>query len=452
MGLYKIISLFFSDASQQANYEKRLRKLAFYDSLTDLPNRRLILKSLNQKASVESRQPFSLFFIDIDDFKHINDTYGHYVGDQILKEVKARLQPILSKEELLGRMNGDEFILVANYHASPEILHKKAQQILQAFKEAVEIDNQIINVSLSIGISSFPKDGENLKDILINADVAMYKAKSHKGGYFCIYEQVLGDAYRRAGILTNQISAALDSSQFIPYFQPKLDLKTNSYCGAEVLARWFSGDGKQIPTGDFIPCAESSGKIKEISEMVMAKAAQLVVICKDVDTQRISVNISGAQLSSLNLYDELISIVERSKLPYHLIELEVTESQLIENFENAKDALTQLRKLGIKVALDDFGTGYSSFSYLKQFPIDTIKIDKCFIDDIVSATAQKNESLVIVKGIIQLAHALGLEVVAEGIETQAQLNILSDIGCDKIQGYHYAKPMSFMDLIDFIGK
>ena len=442
----------FSEASQQAHYEKRLRKLAYYDSLTDLPNRRLILKSLNQKVALASQQTFALFFIDIDNFKRINDTYGHYVGDEILKEVKARLLPLLSKGDLLGRMSGDEFILVANYHTNDSILAKKAEQILAVFTKPVAVANHQIDIALSVGISRFPAHGKTLKDILINADVAMYQAKSLQGCQYYIYEQALGDAYRKAGILTKEITKALNSRQFVPHFQPKMDLKTNNYCGAEVLARWFDETGNQVPTSEFIPCAENSGQIKAISELVMLKAANLIVDHQSINLQRVSVNISGAQLSSKRLYDELLSIIHQTNVPYQLIELEVTESQLIENFDTAKEALTQLRKLGIKVALDDFGTGYSSFSYLKQFPIDTIKIDKCFIDDIVCEADESNESFVIVKGIIQLAHALGLEVVAEGIETPDQMTTLAAIGCDKIQGYYYAKPMDFESFIGFVSQ
>lgn len=437
----------FTDDSQQANYEKKLRQLAYYDALTNLPNRRLILKSLNQKIGLSGNsQQFSLCFIDVDNFKHINDSHGHYVGDRILKEMTTRLTPLLENEDLLGRMSGDEFIFVIHEQVEPQELAKIAQRVIAVFKEPIVVGHTKIALSISMGISSYPHHGLSLNDILISADVAMYRAKELKGSHFHIYDEELGETFRLESLMHQNIENALASQSFVPYFQPQLDLKTNQYCGSEVLARWFTDEGAEIGTHQFITYAEKSGQIKPISEMIMSKSMAIIANSDDLVNKHISLNLSGVQLSSLSLYDEIIDILTKTGLPYECLELEVTESMLIECFETASQSLVKLRKLGVKVALDDFGTGYSSLSYLKKFPIDTIKIDKCFIDDIVGGPQETNESFVIVKGIIQLAHALGLEVVAEGIEHPEQLALLRDVGCDKIQGYYYAKPMSFTDL------
>jgi len=442
----------FYEEKINEEYEKRLKKLAYYDLLTDLPNRQLISKFLNRKISLNSEQEnFSLLYIDIDNFKSINEAFGHQSGDLVLKLVASRLKSIVKKQDLLGRVSSDEFILVVDKQIGIESLTKLTQRIISVFKSPMRLENISLRLSLSIGISSYPQHGKSLNDIWAKADLAMSHAKEAIGSHFRIYDDVLEEEYRLESFMSQEIEQALAKRSFIPYFQPKLDLKTNSYCGAEVLARWFKEDESEVRTYQFITYAEKSGQIKAISEMIMGKAINSVAHTTDeIQDKRISLNLSGTQLSSVTLYDDVLEILNEANLPNEYLELEVTESKLIESFDIASQSLIKLRKLGVKVALDDFGTGYSSFSYLKKFPIDTIKIDKCFIDDIAMEPIVENESYVIVKGIIQLAHALGLEVVAEGIEHKEQLELLRELGCDKIQGYCYAKPMPFGELSSFI--
>lgn len=425
-----------NDITQQRRAENELRYLANYDLLTGLPNRVLFQERL-QKALVACRQRkgrLALLFLDIDHFKHVNDSLGHAAGDLLLQQVAARLRVAVGEEVLVARLGGDEFTVLID-DVGAEVMTPIKQvidSILGEFRAPFSLHRQDVGVSTSIGVGLYPEHGLDASSLLKCADTAMYSAKSLGRNTWQFYAPELQETATRRLQVGSALRQALERQELELHFQPRLALDRNSVAGFEALVRWRSGTLGAVPPGEFIAVAEDSGLIAAIGDWALREACQRAARWHaQGKTAAISVNLSARQFSDATLAARVQTRLEASALPADLLELEVTESVLLELNPVVLDNLAALRALGVKLALDDFGTGYSSFAYLKKLRFDTIKIDREFVRDLgndAPATA-------IVTAIIELAHNLDMKVVAEGVEQSAQLQVLRALGCEEVQGY-----------------
>ncbi|MBI3284831.1 MAG: EAL domain-containing protein [Burkholderiales bacterium] len=436
----------FSDISQLKRSEEELRHLAHYDPLTGLPNRLLIQSRLEHALSraERDRRLVAVLFIDLDHFKTVNDSLGHVVGDQLLVDVARRLCGRVRDEDSLGRFGGDEFLLLLEPIDTPEEAALVARDILKTLTPAFCLSgcNEIF-IGASIGISIYPDDGRNAADLLRDADAAMYEAKELGRNRFCFYTTDMNMNAMLQLELEAALRRALERNEFILHYQPKVDLCSGAVSGAEALIRWQrNGKGLESP-GRFIPLAEKIGLIVPIGAWVIDAGCRQLRAWQDAGWPDLclSVNVSGRQFYSGDLALTVEQALARHGVQPASLELEVTESMLMESPENTIAILRVLKEIGVKVALDDFGTGYSSFSYLSRFPIDTLKIDQSFVRNIVS----EPDAAMIAVSIIDLAHRMHLKVVAEGVETEAQLAYLRTRHCDEMQGYYFARPMPAAD-------
>lgn len=419
---------------------KELQHLAHHDNLTGLPNRLLFLDRLKQsiKHSKRNHTSVSVLFLDLDRFKEVNDTYGHDVGDELLQKISKKLSHIIREEDTVSRLGGDEFTIILNDLNENNII-KITQKIITTMQEKIAIKNTNIFITFSIGISSYPQDGETPAILLRNADTAMYKAKELGKNQFQFYSpQMTKIAVQRASI-EHDLRLALENDELIPYFQVKMDAVENKIIGAEALVRWNHPTKGLVSPGEFISIAEDTGLIISIDEMMMEKT----LICmqkwkkEGLNTGMLSINISMKQLEHNKCLENLNNLLHKYLTDPQGIELEITENQIMRNPESAIKILHNIRKMGINISIDDFGTGYSSLSHLKQLPINKLKIDKSFIDDLPN---DKND-VAIIKAIIALSKSLNIEIIAEGVETKDQLDFLVSKGCSNIQGYYYSKPL-----------
>ncbi|HZW25630.1 MAG TPA: EAL domain-containing protein [Gallionella sp.] len=427
------------DISPLKEAERRLNHMAMYDELTGLPNRTLFRDRLS--LAMASRQGYSigLLLIDLDNFKAINDTLGHTVGDALLKRVGESIRSLLREEDMVARLGGDEFVVVLQNVSQPDDLDRAAARILRAISTPMIVEGNQLYINASMGISVYPGDGDDYGTMLRNADTAMYYAKSQgRNGYRYFVEDMNKDRQERLSMAAG-IRHALDNGEFELNYQPKVSLKAGEICGMEALIRWRHPQQGMIPPGRFIPVAEDCGLISEIGEWVIAAAIRQLAAWRDMGLTpvKVAVNLSAGQCQS----EQTLLLVDRLLAEYAIdgkyLEMEITESMVMHDAEKAIDIFWQLKERGVSVAIDDFGTGHSSLSYLKRFPIDSLKIDKSFVDDIGT---DKNDAE-IVCAIIALAHSLGMCVVAEGVETKAQLDFLRNNGCDEVQGYYFSKPL-----------
>ena len=430
-----------TDISDRKKHEENIEFLAYYDPLTKLPNRTLFMERLNE----ELRRPKSdgqcgaVFFIDFDDFKKINDTLGHDYGDHILKIIAEKISAVKGDNDIICRFGGDEFLILMPEVASREQVVKLADSILESFNSNLETEEKQMYITCSIGITLYPKDGTDTNVILKNADTAMYKAKEAGKNKYVFYDQDMYDKLERRIRIEQVLRGAIQNEELKIYYQPQFDAQTKKIVGFEALLRLFSKELGVISPAEFIPVAEETGLIVAIGEWVLLNACRKSKEWQDRGLKQcyISVNISSAQLQQVNFLSTVMDILKETKLPSNSLELEITESMLMKSMEDNVKILEELRKNEIKIALDDFGTGYSSLNYLRKIPIDTLKIDKSFIDGI----CQNSTEEAIAEGIIQLAHKMQLKVVAEGVETLQQLEILQEKNCDRIQGYLFSKPL-----------
>ena len=380
-----------------------------------------------------------MIFLDLDHFKDINDTLGHDMGDKLLKSVAKRIENCIRIDDTLARIGGDEFlILVENIKHNTDIV-----QVVEKIKNALHpkfiLNNQILHITASMGVALYPKDGNEVDTLLKNADTAMYASKKKgRDGYSFYTEAFTQEAIKRIRI-ENAMREALDSDMFNLYYQPQYDHQQGEIIGLEVLIRWEHPSLGILPPDQFIPLAEDCGLIIELGRWVMNAAFKQASIWQknNIDFKRLSINVSGQQVWNTPLYDELKRCLEKYKLAGDCIEVEVTECFIMREMDKGIEALRAIRDLGVGIAIDDFGTGYSSLNYLKNLPITKLKIDKSFIDNI----PEERESIAITKTIISLAKNLDLEIVAEGVETQAQIDFLSKEGCHFIQGHYYSKAL-----------
>ncbi len=443
----------FNDITALKKNEKMLKYQANYDPLTGLPNRHLFNDRLKMGLTHASREglPLAVLLCDIDDFKNINVSMGHYIGDQLLKKAANRLLNCIRQEDTVARQGGDEFLIICPYIRREEpaaiIL---AQRIQQAFEKPVLISKTEIFVRMSIGITLYPEDGKDLETLVKNADIAMYRSKAKGKNQISFFTFSLNKEVQRRINISNDLHTKLSLDEFMVYYQPKVNIKTGLISGMEALLRWNRHGNEMVSPAEFIPIAEDTGAIFALGEMVMAEACSKIMafsrICKR--DLKIAVNLSVKQFSQKDLIQQIKKIIEKTGLAPHLLTIEITESIVIKDIKNTLQILKLLHLIGIRISIDDFGTGYSSLSYLRKMPITELKIDKAFVDDIPNDP----EACAVVSTIITLAKSLNLETVAEGVENLDQLLSLKESQCDEIQGYYYCKPLSESEMMAFLAR
>lgn len=439
----------FTDITEQKRSEERIQYLAHYDVLTDLPNRILFNDRLKHAIERASRQDnrLSVLFIDLDRFKYVNDTLGHQQGDLLLKKVAERLNTCVRQADTVARLGGDEFTVLLEDVGRPDMLAGIAEKILSTLNESIDLEGHQAVVGCSIGLSVYPDDGSSAEQLLKHADTAMYYAKENGRNTYAFYSPELSRSSYEHFCLENELRTAIERQQFLLHYQPQLEVSSDGIFTVEALVRWQLKDGNLVPPDKFIPLAEETGLIIPMGEWILNSAcAQARHWNKKGLEIRVAVNISGIQIMRSGFVESVEKALETSGLPPRLLELEVTESYVMNHIEGVVETLSQIRRLGVTLSIDDFGTGYSSLSYLKQLPVDVLKIDRSFISDIPQDTDDEK----IASAIIAMAHNLSLRVVAEGVETAQQLQFLEQRGCDLAQGYYIARPMAADALEAFI--
>jgi diguanylate cyclase (GGDEF)-like protein/PAS domain S-box-containing protein len=441
-----------ADVTHRKEAEEKLVYLAHYDGLTGLPNRVLFFDRLQQTLAQAGRRATvaAVMFLDLDRFKVVNDTLGHAVGDDLLRQVAQRLSACTRMGDTVARFSGDEFVLIVNdLHGSEDARHI-AQKVLLAFADPFRVGGHEIFVSTSIGISMFPSDSDDEQALLKNADTAMYRAKESGRNNFQFYTREMNARAMYRLNLENSLRHALDRGEFRLHYQPKACLHTGRVTGVEALLRWERPDYGLVPPAEFVPLLEDTGLIVPVGEWVLGEACRQVAAWRRSghDPVAIAINISARQFASRNLGELIKRVLDEHSTDPRDVEFELTESLLMVNTEEAVRTLTYLKSLGLRLSIDDFGTGYSSLSYLKRFPIDALKIDRSFIDEIITNV----DDATITRAVIGMAHNLGLKVVAEGVETEAQLSFLSANGCDEAQGYYFARPQPAAELTKWLGQ
>ena len=441
------------DISDRKEVEGQIRLLAYYDGLTLLPNRRLFMEKLDLALENARRREGSLavLFLDLDRFKQINDTLGHSTGDRLLQGVAERLRKCLRSSDAVARgeamnltddvarLGGDEFIVSITNIARGEDAARVARRIQEALEQPFKLDENEVFITASIGISLFPQDGDDLESLLKNADSAMYHAKDAGRSNYQFYSKSMNAAALQKLTLENKLRRALERGEFQLYFQPQIDVRSWSIIGAEALIRWRHPDLGLVPPAEFIGLAEETGLILPIGEWVLHTACAQAKAWQDAGHAPLvmAVNISGRQFRGKNVAQTVGQAIGACALDPRRIELEITESVLMHSVDETVNTLKTLRAMGPRIAVDDFGTGYSSLSYLRRFPIDTLKLDQSFIQDSV----KDRGTAAIVAGVIDMAHGLGLEVIAEGVETAEQRTLLFQDGCHIMQGYLFGRPV-----------
>jgi diguanylate cyclase (GGDEF)-like protein/PAS domain S-box-containing protein len=426
------------DLTQRKKAEKTIKYMAYYDVLTGLPNRNMVRKHLNAALN-NGDQELAVMFLDLDRFKIINDTKGHRVGDLLLKVVASRLKNAVRDSGLVSRQGGDEFIILLRGLNKEQVI-EVAERVLDEFSNGIEVENQEFFVTPSIGISMAPEDGNDEETLIKHADTAMYLAKERgKNNYQFYTDQLNGLSFRKME-LENGLRKALEQEQLMLHYQPQVNLETGKIIGVEALLRWQHPEKGIISPAEFIPLAEETGLIVPLGKWVLQKAAAQNKAWQDKEYEPIpiSVNISVRQLQEDRFIETVQQILDETGLKPMYLDLEITES-IMQNSEKTAMILNQLKDLGVTLAIDDFGTGYSSLSLLKHLPIDKIKIDKSFVDDIIHHSNQG----AMVKTIIDMGHNLQFDVIAEGVEEEEQVQFLLNNGCLVGQGYHFSRPLPF---------
>jgi len=430
-----------SDISQLKENQEAIHQLAYYDPLTKLPNRTLLEEraAFALKLAQRSGKSLALLFLDLDNFKNINDSLGHKAGDHLLRAFAQRLESTVREEDTFARPGGDEFVFMLPNTDANGAAHA-AQKIMDLLKSPFRIEGYSLSVSSSVGIALYPDDGETLNQLYTNADIAMYRSKQKGRNTYSFFTPELQTHYVRLMQLENALREALETGQFELHYQPQQELASGNIIGLEALLRWEHPELGEISPAEFIPIAESSGLIVPIGEWVLREGtAQLRRwIDAGIAPPKLAINLSAAQFQQSSLPDLIMSILEQSQLPAEYLELELTESITMDDPERAVTMINRLHQEGVSLSIDDFGTGYSSLSYLKRFKISKLKIDKSFVRDL----NEDNDDRVIVGTIITLAKSMGLRCIAEGVENREQLEFLRRLGCDDIQGYYLSRPLN----------
>jgi diguanylate cyclase (GGDEF)-like protein/PAS domain S-box-containing protein len=437
---------FFNDISERKASEQRIHRLAYYDALTLLPNRTLFQDRLHTALQHAERHQewVVLMFLDLDRFKPINDSLGHAAGDRMLKDVAVRLAACVDEDDTVARMGGDEFTLLLQARntragALNRAIHV-AEQILSSLAQPFVLQGREFFVTASIGIALAPQDGDELSQLMKNADTAMYHAKERGKNNFQFYQTEMNATALQRLELESDLRHALEQNQFLLYYQPQFSGDGKRLTGAEALLRWMHPRRGLVAPSEFIPVLEELGLIVQVGDWVIAEACRQLKAWHDADVRvpKVSVNLSARQFGDGQLGMRISRILSDSGLPPASLELELTESILMRDVGETMQMLASLKKLGLCIAVDDFGTGYSSLNYLKQFPIDVLKIDRSFVDGVPGG----EQDAQIARAIIAMAHSLNLAVIAEGVETHEQLDFLREHDCDQVQGYLFGKPMA----------
>src|SRR5690625_759130 len=430
------------DITSLEKAEARVEQLAYYDSLTKLPNRAKLREDIKLAVANGDKKPFAFLYCDIDRLKHINDTLGEQIGDQVIQIIAKRIESVVESYGQVYRYGGDEFCLILEL-SKQEVKHM-SDQMLQEIKKPISLQGNEFFVTSSIGISYYNDDASNEEELINHASIAVHYCKMNGRNSRMFYTENKNQVYQDMILLEADINNALKRDEFELHYQPKLNVLTGEVTGLEALIRWTHPEKGPISPATFIPIAEESGVINQIGEWVMKEACEQHVewVNQGFDPIRIAVNISAIELQRYNFAKNVAEIIKQTKMDPQYLEIEITENSVMENTEDCINTMNILRHMGIKLSIDDFGTGYSSFSYLKKFPINYLKIDQSFI----RGALLERSSAEIVKAMIQLAHTFGLKVVAEGVEEKEILSLLRKNDCDYYQGYYFSKPVPASEL------
>ncbi|OLN23651.1 hypothetical protein BTO30_03525 [Domibacillus antri] len=438
------ISVYFRNINERKEAEQNLHFYAYHDYLTGLPNRRSISKTI--QAEIDQPQPFALLFIDLNGFKHINDMYGHEKGDELLKKVGKRLQEKIGPEHFIGRLGGDEFLILKKGVVSKEEIEQFSDRVLSSFARPIIIDDLTsFTISASIGISLYPENGDRLNDLMSMADTAMYEAKRQHGNQYVYFAKEMYTQLERRLTIEQDLAGDLKEKGLYFVLQPQMDIEEQVLIGVEVLSRWNHPKLGFIPPPEFIQIAEENGYILKLTSYMFCEIfLEMKKWIEQFDFKpRVSFNVTPFLLSSESFFTDFFDLLERFGIPASYIELEITEETELTTSSTAFKNLLRCREKGILISVDDFGTGYSTLSYLIHFPVGKVKIDKYFIDQV----EQDEQAEAVLKSIIQLSENLGYEVVAEGVETKRQADFLKENGCFNIQGYFVDRPLP-MDVFE----
>jgi diguanylate cyclase (GGDEF)-like protein/PAS domain S-box-containing protein len=430
------------DVTARHQAENQLKQLAYFDSLTGLPNRRMFKESLTGglERMEKGSHDLAVLFLDIDRFKYINDTFGHLFGDKILQIIGERLKACVGERGTMARMGGDEFTMVLEPVTHSEQILSMAKDMLAQFRDPILIDDHELMLTPSIGIAVAPFDGEDADTLMRHADAAMYRSKEQGGNQFAFYTTAISVNHYERIVLENDLRRALERKEFLLHYQPKLDAKTRKIVSMEALVRWWRPGNGMVSPGAFIPLAEETGLIIALGEWVLREACRQNKAWQEhgYPPMRVAVNVSAKQFHQSNVVEMIQRVLDETGLEPEWLEIEITESTIMKNAEGVIATVQQLKRMGVHIAIDDFGTGYSSLGYLRRFHLNTLKIDRSFLQDVLV----DSENAIIVSAIINLAHNLKLNVVAEGVETEEQLAFLIEQGCDEVQGYLFSPPIS----------
>jgi diguanylate cyclase (GGDEF)-like protein len=429
------------DITERRRAEMKIAHMARHDALTDLPNRVLLRERLGEAlAHVEHGHRLAVLCLDLDQFKNVNDTLGHPIGDELLRAVAGRLRGCVRDTDTISRVGGDEFSIIQTDIVNATDAERLARRISEAITAPFDLHGHLVMVDTSIGIALAPADGTDVNDLLKNADMALYGAKADGRGVYRFFEPKMDARMKARRTLELALRKALEKGEFELYYQPVVNLRRQDVHCCEALIRWHHPERGIVSPGEFIPVAEEIGLIVALGEWVIRRA------CEDAakwpDEICVAVNLSPTQLNNKSLLPTVLSALASSQLPAHRLELEITEAVLMQNTESTLKALHQLRSLGIRISMDDFGTGYSSLSYLRSFPFDKIKIDRCFINGL----GDSSESAAIVQAVAGLAVSLSMTTTAEGVETRDQLDRVRELGCTDVQGFFYSPPVPLHEL------
>jgi diguanylate cyclase (GGDEF)-like protein len=427
-----------------------VRQIATHDHLTGLPNRVLFSEELQRALARAERhsRPVTLFFMDLDRFKNINDTLGHQFGDRVLQEAAKRLSSCVREGDIIARLGGDEFVLLVEELGDPPALAEIARKLLAAIADLGAIDGQDLNVSLSIGICAFPTDGRDAKTLLAGADIAMYRAKEQGRNRFVFFSAELQSHTPEKLSLEAGLRHGLERKEFRVHYQPKIDMASGEITGVEALLRWQHPELGLLLPEKFIHLAEETGLIIPIGYWTLREVCARAKTWQAAGLPRlpVAVNLSACQFSQDQLVPQLAEILKETGMHPDLLELEITESMVMRDPEQAVQLMHNLRSMGVRLTIDDFGTGYSSLGYLKRFPINSLKVDRSFVRDLPHST----DDVAITRAVIAMAHSLQMNVIAEGVELKEQLDVLRKEGCDEFQGYLCRPPLIEEDLIRFV--
>ncbi len=435
------------DITERRQTELKIAHMARHDPLTDLPNRVLLRERLNEALKlVANGQRLAVLYVDLDQFKNVNDSLGHPAGDELLMAVAERLRGCVGDTDTISRVGGDEFCIVQTGIASATDAERLARCIAERVRAPYDLQGQLAMIDVSIGIAIAPDDGADANELLKNADMALYGAKANGRGAYSFFETDMDARIKQRRALELALRRAYDNGEFELYYQPVLNLDKGQARCCEALLRWHHPERGMVSPAEFIPVAEEIGLIVSLGEWVIRRA------CEDAAKWPanvcVAVNLSPTQLGSNGLLPAVLGALASSRLPAHRLELEITEAMMMQNSEVNLRALHQLRALGIRISMDDFGTGFSSLSYLRSFPFDKIKIDRCFIKGL----GDNSESDAIVRAVTGLADNLGMTTTAEGVETREQLDIVRRLGCTDVQGFFYSRPVPARELAQLLAK